>query len=54
MQELNQAQAQENPSDMSDREQKKWFKILNQKPTSHIYKMAPMNNKEENTNENPW
>jgi len=54
MKQLNQAQAEENPTDMSDKEQKKWFKILNKKPTSHIYKMAPMQNREEDTNENPW
>ena len=40
---------------MSDAEEKKWMKLLNQDQKTYLYMLSPNNNKEkENSNEKPW
>ncbi len=39
---------------MSDLEEGKWLKILNDHPASHIYRLGPMNTEKESTDAKPW
>lgn len=39
---------------MSDREEKKWLKMLNKQPASHIYRIETKQKREENSDARPW
>jgi Ca-activated chloride channel family protein len=39
---------------MSDAEEKKWLKALNQDQNSYLYMLSPNNTKKDNSNEKPW
>lgn len=48
------AKAHKKSEVMSDREEKKWLKMLNQQPASHIYRLEAKQKREENSDARPW
>lgn len=46
--------AEEDPKMMSDREEKKWLKILDRQPISHIYRIQTSEKRQEKRDAKPW
>ncbi len=46
--------AKEDPTMMSDREEKKWLKALNRQPISHIYRIQTSEKRQEKRDAKPW
>ena len=53
-QKKSQVQNNTKKNEMSDAEEKKWLKKLNQQPSTYLYKLNTNNSIEEHSNENPW